>query len=220
MTVRPILFSAPMVRALLAGRKTMTRRVFKPQPVERADGLFDCHGREGGIFAADAATVADWMRDVAPFAPGDMLWVREALDLFPGHAEYVADDARVGADSIEAMRWLDRYSRAKAPGIHMPRWASRLTLAVTDVRVERLQAISAADAVAEGLVRLKATGRYVVAPGDQYLGAAAHDPRTVYCWLWDGIHGPGSWTANPWVVALSFEVIAENVDRVLERRAA
>lgn len=225
MTDRPILFSGPMVRALLAGRKTQTRRVVKPQPPTP-------EAFRGSLFGLDRAVAdgvklysqndydrlpkhpTDWsligsvgvartagfpVRFRCPYGgPGDRLWVRETwcrADTPSGFA-YCADTPE-GSDQ-RGMGWR--------PSIHMPRAASRLTLEITDVRVERLQNISRDDAAAEGLVKLPASGRFVIEQGDQYFGSAAHDPREVYAHLWERINGKGSWAANPWVWAVTFEV--------------
>jgi hypothetical protein len=121
--------------------------------------------------------------------PGDTLWVREAHALSMP-VRYVATDA------IHELR-------KKRPSIHMPRWASRITLKITDVRVERLHDISEADALAEGIVE-KPDRIWWVDDGDPEHGFGS--PRAAYAELWSSINGPGSWDANPWVWAVSFEV--------------
>jgi hypothetical protein len=93
------------------------------------------------------------------------------------------------------------------PSIHMPRKASRIALNVTEVRIERLQDISVQDAQAEGLLKLNASGRFVVEQGDQYFGLADSDPREVFKLLWERINGEGSWGSNPWVWAVEFRRI-------------
>lgn len=195
MKERHILFSAPMVRALLAGTKTQTRRVVKP---EGAHEMFQFRGTTAAT-GADEPT-GDWGWCGSPRVvnkhircpygkPGDRLWVRETWavphrydHLGPSNiptrgvpTHYAATEERGG------LRWR--------PSIHMCRWVSRITLEVTAVRVERLQDISEADAQAEGC-----TG--------SPLGAAAD--RILYAKLWDQINGPGAWDANPWVWVLSF----------------
>lgn len=198
MTDRPIIFSAPMIRALLAGRKTQTRRVLKPQPPE---GAFDpwpwaTRGKPGYIEfkGADGAPLNPW-----PYTPGDRLWVREGW----ANDEGVGLQYRAGpqiADDAVGVRWLSR--------VIMPRWASRLTLDVKEVRIERLQDISEGDAVAEGV--------------DAVIGAAEAQPidgykrrggRADFAALWNSIHGPAAWDANPWVVALTFDVHRCNIDQ-------
>lgn len=198
---RPILFSGQMVRALLEGRKTQTRRVLKPQP--RGDA------RYAGIhFASDepdswffnSPSGAQKVRLV--YDEGDRLWVREALVLWPGLAEYEGDGKPVVPSGSESREWIASYSRAKAPSIHMPRWASRLTLLVSDVRVQRLQDISEEDARAEGVE----LGRD---------NALSSNNAVAFMALWESINGKRdgcSWHDNPWVVALTFTVIKANID--------
>jgi hypothetical protein len=193
---RPILFSAEMVRAILDGRKTITRRVVKhpPHPVERvAPG----EGEWWRIFWHDHAILN--ARDVlCPYGkPGDRLWVRETFcvvdDTEHGGERWVdyratprySEDHPAGWDSApndaEALKWK--------PSIYMPKWASRITLEVTDIRVERVRDISEEDAHAEGF------------DGSEY---------TAVTWfrnLWDEINGrrPGcSWDKNPWVFVVAF----------------
>lgn len=210
MAERPIIFSAPMVRAMLDGRKTQTRRVLPlahpkfshqnvldpdmlvdKQYVWFWDGVHDCVG-------------ASWP---LPYAPGDRLWVRENCATWGDHeAIYRADDAveygLAVSDGKFGAKWKAR------PSIHMPRWASRLTLTVTDVRVQRLQDISEADAVAEGCDAVLALT--IKRPN----GAHPGNPRECYCDLWNSLHGPGAWDANPWVVAVTFTVQRGNIDQI------
>lgn len=205
MTDRPILFSGPMVRALLDGRKTQTRRIVKGVPLQWLD--------DSGF---TPAYVADPGNALCPYGvPGDRLWVRESHYLTDNGDEefavYAADPAEVGRHLVEvasleaAHRDIDWSRHRKLrPSIHMPRWASRLTLAITDVRVERLQDISEADAEAEG-VREPSLGEWV----STGLGEVPRDrcaPVTAFAALWEAINGPDSWAANPWVWAVTFEV--------------
>ena len=205
MADKPIIFSAPMVRALLDGRKTQTRRVLKPQPNMLNGGRPLNDGR--GSYSIEAG----WKH--LPCTRGDRLWVREA---FRGSKDYDAYPPR------EWSHWPVHYEADGAPdprdevgengklrsSIHMPRWASRLTLTVTDVRVQRLQEISGEDCLAEGVQcatcdAMKASachGRGCFASIDAY--------RT----LWNSLHGPGAWEANPWVAAYSFTVQRGNID--------
>ncbi|MBK1686235.1 hypothetical protein [Rubrivivax gelatinosus] len=200
---RPILFSGPMVRALLAGTKTQTRRVVKPQPVEHpafAGGAFIEHKRLGQVGVE--ALVADVM---TYGAPGDRMWVRETFRRVDGQtlpwietdyrATYQHGD-RLGDHFGGKPRWT--------PAIHMPRHASRITLEITGVRVERLKAISEADAIAEGLMPLgSGADRTWTVDGD---AASEHEAaRDTYAWLWEQINGAGSWDANPWVWATTFK---------------
>lgn len=253
MTDRPILFSAPMVRALLAGTKTQTRRplsrswpvlgtrwTHKSAPWEgldfsRAvartrntmavalcgdDAWPDPHLDVPFLHPDDAARGALWQDDELwyrvrpPFEVGDRLWVKETwrthrswddhkpVDIIPASRIWYEADDRDNCDQHGKVR----------VSIHMPRWASRLTLTVTDVRVERLQDISEADAIAEGCTPLShPAGRsdllwHHIAP-DQWQA-----PTRWYRKLWDSINGPGAWDANPWVVAVSFDVREGKID--------
>lgn len=188
MKERPILFSAPMVRALLAGTKTQTRRVVKKLP------WFDPPGNRWYIplgqrsFKCDAEREA-WqhMPKCCPYGqPGDRLWVRETFMDLGACYLYRAD---AGA---EAERALAAPGQPWKPAIHMPRAASRISLEVTGVRVERLQDISEADVQAEGC-----TG--------SPLGHAAD--AMLYPKLWDSINGPGAWERNPFVWVVEFRRI-------------
>lgn len=223
---RPILFSAPMVRALLAGTKTQTRRILKPQP--NGDVIHYGWQAEGGAFWTDQ----NFESRRIPIWTGDRLWVREAWachwstddqkpsDIDPRlwSVRYFADDHICPAQADGSVARLDQFKR-KRPSMFMPRWASRLTLTVSDVRVQRLQEISREDAASEGLTQLPATKRWVVAKGDQYFGMAHRDPRVVYEILWEQINGAGSWAANPWVAAYTFTVERRNIDEGLGQRA-
>lgn len=181
MTDRPILFSAPMVLALLKGRKTQTRRLAWRDPDECVASL--------------------WHK----VNPGDRLWVRETLRRFdrtPPTAQYAATITAVVAPPGKpkhvngAALW--NYPRPVMPSIHMPRWASRIDLEVTAVRIERLWEIDEADAKAEGVER-----------GDDPLGP--HSYVSLFENLWGQIHGPDSWAKNPEVVVLTFEVWKDGI---------
>lgn len=211
MTDRPILFSAPMVRALLSGRKTQTRRVLKV-PETWIKDLVEEHA------------TPEVLKEYSRFAVGDRLWVRESgkqlgyakshdpvlrEDIYaPCGFFYTADGATIYmADEFEG----HDYEQTR-PSIHMPRWASRLTLTVTDVRVQRLQDIDGIDACEEG-ARWLDEGRGAekwgvpdVVPYERGL------PRDAFAALWKSIHGPDAWEANPWIVALTFSVERRNVD--------
>jgi hypothetical protein len=195
---RPILFNGAMVRAILSGAKTQTRRVVKA----RADKDFGprCVLRPHEI----AGEVNGGSYRNSPYGePGDRLWVREtwARDDEDGALMYRADVGRdMNANAWEQGR-LEGVPRYKwRPSIFMPRTASRITLEVTDVRVERLREISESDAGAEG-IRYEA-GSYEVdwmTPRERGLKRVAD-----YRLLWESINGAGSWDANPWVWVVSF----------------
>lgn len=233
MSDRPIIFSGPMVRAILAGRKTQTRLVLKPQPI--FDGSlwhlmapgFD--GGAHGIYDSDVEMLAEkniWWRKQL-HAPGDRLWVREAWNithrqhLAPGEdIERSAEDcvaanggfACACADGVvyqaTAAQSHPEYGKALwRPSTHMPRWASRLTLIVEDVRVQRVQEISEADAEAEGVDP-------ILVPPDG--GGIPHVEGFRETWdsLNAGRSSGCSWSDNPWVVALTFRAIKKNIDEV------
>jgi hypothetical protein len=208
---RPILFSAPMVRALLEGRKTQTRR-----PVTRLCSFgpitefgasttrgYDWHFRNKRMLWNDISTAR--LMECCPYGkPGDRLWVRETFGVPPWSKEPgdVAYRADLTDDMSErAVRRLAGNSTAPwTPSIHMPRWASRITLEVTGVRVQRLQDISEEDARAEGV-----TPSTAACSCD---GQCARRHRDAYALLWDSINGAGAWAANPWVWCVSFRRLA------------
>jgi len=192
---RPILFSGPMVRAILSGRKTQTRRVVKDRYID----------------AAPPVAFFKYLREKSPYGqPGDRLWVRERCELTTDDCEpgamsvrYLADgevkDIGTGMpDSCPGLvDWINgRWSR---PSIHMPRWASRILLEITAVRVERLNDISEADCIAEGC-----SGGHGVIPDYGYHAT----PFEHYHWIWESINGAGSWAQNPWVWVVEFKDVS------------
>lgn len=159
MADRPIIFSSPMVRALLAGTKTQTRRLLKPQPGDM-DRPF---AMEDGTWHVTDSRGCNMSPLPVRYAVGDRLWVREA---FIGARGYDDDPpSRFGNKPIwycadgapDREKWWHLSNRLR-PSIHMPRWASRLTLTVTEVRVQRLQEISEEDAIAEGAEPMRLLG--------------------------------------------------------------
>jgi len=202
MKERPILFSAPMVRALLNGSKTQTRRVVKPQPTY-SGGAWKC--ADGS--AHQASRPSRSLLASCPYGqPGDRLWVRETFHVTKGAQRwpdgtilYRADHGvDIGGSYIDCANWK--------PSIFMPRAASRITLEVTGVRVERLNDISEADAVTEGVDMQQ----QVTMPFSQGLEwcTVTMLPRTAreaYMHLWESINGPGSWALNPWVWVVEFK---------------
>ena len=213
MTERPILFSAPMVRALLDGTKTQTRRVLKPQPAnDIAPADFPNPAAQGWKSSrrhSHGATTAHF----CPYGqPGDRLWVRETWQAVRGddRARHICTSPRpdVGWLEYAATPREDEPAYKWRPSIHMPRWASRIDLEVTGVRVERLQRINEADALAEGIERLDSPHPGVplyrdYAPGHDSTVSPVHSYRT----LWEAINGPGSWDANPWAWVVEFRRI-------------
>ncbi len=238
---RPVIFSAPMVKAILEGRKNQTRRVVKP----RGLGFIDC---------CCSGTAAQWMsegdrwycgtcgggarltpRDVEHIRcprgqPGDRLLVKETFFAF-GRWEtrfsekkkrdewhfidmtkecgksyhYAADGAPLGyAEKCNEGRGGVEPTWWRRPSIFMPRAASRITLEITGVRVERLQGISEADAIAEGLIRARGPFGLTMWEYDKTVGGQFSDPRVAYRMLWESIYGPGSWDLNPWLWTIEF----------------
>lgn len=218
MRERPILFNADMVRAVLDGRKTQTRRIVKWRGLDESlnlqfSGLRPSNEAKGWVIEAQSRTSSEWRCQPTPCpfgAPGDRLWVRETWSVvshafdddglmidykpdrpakavhekpfgngyYSGHAIYAADGGFTWGDDDGC---VDGRSCWK-PSIHMPRWASRITLEITGVRVERLQDISVADMQAEGM-------RW----------------REEFPYLWETIYGEESWKANPWVWVIEFK---------------
>jgi hypothetical protein len=254
---RPIIFTAPMIRAILAGEKTQTRRIVKPQPpadhsplvVDRfCPTVIDRYNEEqpGDEVFGVTTECGEWCLRCPYGQPGDTLWVRETFgmsytDLVPAGRPFVpggtwgspsrpgrqpcvvfkADGPMPDDSPSETARW--------SPSIHMPRWASRITLEITGVRVERLQEISEADARAEGcaakifpgpwwqgymdvdgaLIHQQAIGEtppdWMIEPhrmaDTPHLDLSACDQFRA---LWLSLHTPDSWAANPWVWVIAF----------------
>jgi hypothetical protein len=203
MIERPILFSAPMVRAILDGSKTQTRRVVKPQPIY--DGRFAGNWKIVGKNGHEAATCSPLVGELCPHGrQDDRLWVRENFrPIYPQDPTYNGgrpieyDYAATYQHGNRLGDYIGIKKRWK-PSIHMPRAASRITLEVTGVRVERLQDISEDDALAEGC----SSTAIVHEDGEDYTG---HYASEEYQDLWESINGPGSWEANPWVWVVEFK---------------
>lgn len=249
MADRPILFSAPMIRALLAGTKTQTRRLLTPRNTLFDGGRWPNYlgeeafhwgrawidpgpspaGNPGPYLKLPVTNIAmqagsreETVHRVYPVVqPGDRLWVRETFSVtsdgcFPSYIRFRADpEGTPGVPCHPDKRYGSRTEWR--PSIHMPRWASRLTLTVTEVRVQRLQEISEADAVAEGYFSAAVTpicdGPDCETDLARSCSRGACDvSKRWYADLWTSLHGPGSWEANPWVVALSFDVRKGNID--------
>ena len=193
MKEKPILFSGPMIRAILANTKTQTRRIFKPDRMTwDANGRYTTHAMRGGELSTTGSgpfKPSSWLHYCPYGQPGDRLWVRESFARVPtacGSEDIVfAADYQDGSDRAAGVRYT--------PSIHMPRAVSRITLEITGVRVERLQDISRGDAMAEGC------------PFPNM--AQGPDPRDWYAELWGAINGPDSWAENPWAWVVEFKAI-------------
>lgn len=207
---RPILFSGEMVRAILDGRKTQTRRVVAVHNSEVGSGTpftdLDLEaawtdklwGVTPGL-KAPSRVYPDVTERIYPrFSPGDRLWVREAHMIHEPRTNDSTGYVRYRADSDPAQDDLARREGLRwRPSIFMPRWASRLTLEVTDVRVERVQDISERDAKAEGCAPSESV---VMKDGSPCYTIPFHN-------LWERIHGidnPNAWDSNPWVWCVAF----------------
>ena len=220
---RPILFSGPMIRAILAGEKTQTRRIVKNRDRLPIGELFDLtpslgyRASEGSIWAGFISGKSQFQEYFkCPYGqPGDSLWVREAFRIFDRFHECDHLDAcscpKTGTPIYRAGEKCDDEYKWK-PSIHMPRLASRITLGITDIRVERLQQISDEDAIAEGIECVG--GEYSCCPWRNYRKGQAGEmnlhcssPDRSYMTLWESINGPGSWKENPWVWVVSFRVV-------------
>jgi hypothetical protein len=247
MIARPILYSASMVCALLAGKKSQTRRMLKPQPELTESGWLQWRDGECAIDCFAASIVDD-----CPYGlPDDLLWVRESLcrncepdgrdDEGRGlwAARYAADHTQVSEQlalglwcPLMALHGFRRQPRGfSVPSIHMPMPYSRITQRITSVRVERLQDISEADAIAEGICYLgknvngidmwaqfgaiAQTTAGLCADVD-FIGRTAQE---AYRKLWESINGKASWAANPWVWAISADTLKQNVDQVMRQAA-
>ena len=224
---RPILMSAPMVRAILAGRKTQTRRIVSAQNSRVSgetrgklwDHLHFDHGtgafkdRGSTIFGCgpdcDHPHVPAWHPDepgeilsyrVRPvYAPGSLLWVKETFAIRrDGTVSYRADGPKGSPYGCliddPSCRGAEDCNCKWRPSIFMPRAASRLTLEITEVRVQRLQEIGAEDCIAEGIYSKGAVCNW----------GSVKAPKETYRELWESINGPGSWAQNPYVWAISF----------------
>ncbi|UZL43780.1 hypothetical protein JMW42_06790 [Klebsiella pneumoniae] len=231
MTERGMIFNSEMVRAILDGRKTQTRRIMAPQPADDIErGIFpnpEAIGWKSSLRHKHGSTTAHF----CPYGkPGDRIWVRETFqgplfdyDLMDSYCKDPTPFEKpefcvYKADGVPAPEFYDADDELHCcwrPSIHMPRWASRILLEITDVRVERLNAISPEDAESEGLERTNFTG-FGDEPGlpsypepDVYFDPLKKQwkeyPPEAFAGLWESIYGEGSWQANPWVWVIEFK---------------
>lgn len=223
MKERGMIFNGEMVRALLDGRKTQTRRIMKVQPEPSksrpGDFWFSSKKLESMVHVSDLAPgnspIVDchlfFQEHCCPFgAVGDRIWVREA---FRVHSR-ATDVATLVYKASERNSWTEQTHRVPVavcnkpatpekwtPSLHMPRWASRITLEITDVRVERLNAISQEDAQAEGMELTGWRPTY----SDPDSGGEVMTLYDNFAELWSSIYGDESWKANGWVWVISFK---------------
>lgn len=203
MRERPILMSAPMVRALLDGTKTQTRRVVKPQPPAICRAVYLPFSQENNWQGYGKDDLICWYGECPYGVPGDQLWVRESFAPDPvQNSRLLAYRADMDANQSGEIRWK--------PSIHMPRWASRILLQITGVSVERLQDISAEEAMAEGMHEFQLpTGSVFGYSRSGTPGPLLGDtPVAAYYALWEQLNGAGSWEANPWVWVVEFDRVA------------
>lgn len=190
----PILLNAEMIRAVLDGRKTQTRRMLSPRQlkmIDAASSIGECYPLESGHQHENSQS---YYREWCPFgAVGDRLYVREAhsvrvepSEYSPGAVWYRESD--IGRKWEGAIRWT--------PSLQMPRWASRITLEITGVRVERLNSMTESDALSEGC-----HGGHGSIPGYMYSAS----PHEHFHHIWESIYGADSWQANPWVWVIEFK---------------
>jgi hypothetical protein len=186
----PILFSTAMISALLDGRKTQTRRIFKDHPRLRSDlSKVDLKAWMGNH--------PEYILSFCPYGkPGDVLWVRESFSFYEpdGYGfNYKAD-------------FTDAHTFKWKPSIHMPKDAARIWLQVEEVRVERLQDISEIDAFAEGVEKVNRMWRYYLGDGNGLVSF----PSDSYRSLWEKLNGEDSWQLNPWVWVVEFKILSIN----------
>lgn len=207
MKERGMIFNAEMVRAILDGRKTQTRRPVK-FPVHDKNLGCELAGNE----LAGELSAGNYLNS-AFGKPGDRIWVRETFcpvdDTQYGGEKWVDYRATPKFEASHPAGWDSAPNDAEAlkwrPSIHMPRWASRILLEITDVRVELLNAISEEDARAEGII----DGGCLNCGEPEPCGCANPEPDATdaFAYLWQSIYGQESWNANPWVWVISFERI-------------
>ncbi|MBS8185745.1 hypothetical protein JOA47_00405 [Klebsiella pneumoniae] len=200
MKERGMIFNGEMVRALLDGRKTQTRRIIKDCTVgsDQISKFIQIEKKFIGCYPED---VPELIRECCPYGvPGDRIWVREAFASGLSTKSTLAYRATHKREDLEdgfydTIKWT--------PSIHMPRWASRILLEITGVRVERLNAISEEDARAEGII----DGGCLNCGEPEPCGCANPEPDATdaFAYLWQSIYGQESWNANPWVWVISFE---------------
>lgn len=244
MKERGMIFNAEMVRAILDGRKTQTRRIMSVQPESSEFGLRyiteSSLAKEVGMYFWSLSDACGMKARSKPFAcpygkPGDRIWVRETWatlgnedgccvdwegNLCKGDESSAARIYRASCEQRPGDYGLwsipddaywkphtkeHKFEGAWRPSIHMPRWASRILLEITDVRVERLNAISEEDARAEGII----DGGCLNCGDPEPCGCANPEPDATdaFAYLWQSIYGQESWNANPWVWVISFERI-------------
>lgn len=232
MADRRILFSDPMIRAILEGRKTQTRRVIRrmPELFEVAPGQL-CEVAPSQIEGETPARIRTGnviTSRTLPYGMGDRVWVREAHAIMPRTAYRgsigtgTIQQIEHPTDGYSAAVFREGFDRSGQPlwrsAVHMPRWASRLTLTVTDLRIQRLWDISEADAVAEGVEHDPDTDSFWGAEGRGLKGATRQylHASSAFRDLWDSLNAKRGfgWGTNPWVCAVTFTAHQRNIDQM------
>jgi hypothetical protein len=211
MADRPIPFKGPMVRAIIEDRKTQTRRVLDPQPgdLDRPFMMDD------GSWHVTCSRGTHMSPLNVRYTIGDRLWVREAwrapiaVDHLPPRDIWATTPVCYEADGSQQPRHGIEWGRYRH-SMFMPRWASRITHIVESVRIERLQEISAAETISEGVQCATCISMHKSA----CLGLGCFASRQAFTALWTAINGPGSWETNPWVAAITFRSILANIDQI------
>lgn len=233
MADHPLILKDFEVRAILDGRKTQKRRILRVQPTEPSTFAGFYSVPFTGAFQCRLQGETTLLTQRVQYAVGDRLWAREpwrtlhANDLLaPRH---LADDRSKITYEADPERRNPLWSFGKLrPSTHMPRWASRITLLVTEVRIQRLQDISEADALAEGIICQNVItdvkcygGMPSEETADRFWNGTEPDDDDgwesagdAYAEMWTSINGEGSWEANPWVVACTFSAVKANIDHV------
>lgn len=210
MKERPILFSAPMVRAILDGTKTQTRRVIKPQPIT-LNNLWYWFLYIKCVGFKNMDELAKIMKPHCKYGQvGDQLWVRETYyPIYPQDPTYNNGNP-IEYDYAATYKHGDRLGdlmgvkKKWKPSIHMPRKASRIQLEITNIRVERLNEISAKDIINEGAVLRAHDDEFGHNPVSAFDQKVYMDLRSLWAKGWESINGTGSWDKNPWVWVIEF----------------
>lgn len=216
MKEKPILFSGEMVKAVLENRKTQTRRIiFKGNPIDDFY-TFKYFASDSHSFRAcfeltkrikHMPLAMPYFGKKCPYGqPGDRLWVRETWkECTKTKINRTCLAYKAGREVIDfgmPVKWK--------PSIHMPRWASRITLEIVNVRVERLQDISEEDALAEGVNKISHAGEYFYHHSNKFPnGGNWVNPEFAFEELWNKLNGPGAWEKNPWVWVIEFKRVLQ-----------
>ena len=205
-----------MARATWDGRKTQTRRIMNPQPFDTDCEFINEPPSGVACYSQQWKTFRDEdILDNSPFGKvGDLLYVRETLCNDGADSFFYKAGGQYTTEFTQEKLPSNWFIKSSIPSIHMPRWASRMTLEIEDIRVERLQDISEVDAKAEGAIYAP------LLPQGGIDGCEKDDACMVsrFAALWESINGKGSWQANPWVWAITYKLHKCNVDTFLKEQ--